>query len=104
MVLLRIALERRFKDPFARLMDQRLTRGLGMNSTALPLPPTLLNRAVQGYGPNGRPIGAPGAVQGPYSWPGAGQIYSSARDMAVFLTANLGELADHHALQDAMRF
>ena len=41
MVLLRIALQRRFNTPFARLMHQRITGPLGMTSTALPLPPTL---------------------------------------------------------------
>ena len=30
-------------------------------------------------------------------------MYASARDMAVFLAANLGELPDHAALQPAMR-
>jgi beta-lactamase class C len=30
-------------------------------------------------------------------------MYASARDMAVFLAANLGELPDHAALQEAMR-
>src|SRR5262249_42145316 len=30
------------------------------------------------------------------------QIYSSARDMAVFLAANLGALPDHRPLQEAM--
>lgn len=102
MVLLRIALERRFKTPFATLMHQRLTGRLAMSSTALPLPRALVSRAVQGYGPNGRPIGEPGGEQGTLDWPGAGQIYSSPRDMAVFLTANLGELTDHRPLQEAM--
>jgi beta-lactamase class C len=87
-VLLRIALERRFKTPFATLMEQRLTKPLAMNATALALPHVLANRAVQGYGPNGRPIGEAGVAQGTFDWPGAGQIYSSPRDMAVFLNPN----------------
>src|SRR6266566_5074253 len=57
MVLLRIALQRRFNTPFAQLMHQRITGPLRMNSTALPLPRDLLGRAVQGYGPAGRAIG-----------------------------------------------
>ena len=48
MVLLRVALERRFNTRFATLMHQRLTGPLGMSSTALPLPRNLLGRAVQG--------------------------------------------------------
>ena len=47
MVLLRVALERRFNTRFAALMRERITAPLGMNSTALPLPRGLLGRAVQ---------------------------------------------------------
>jgi beta-lactamase class C len=53
MVLLRVALERRFNTRFAALMHQRITGPLGMSSTALPLPRDLLGRAVQGYGSMG---------------------------------------------------
>src|SRR5215831_20288394 len=92
MVLLRVALEHRFNMRFAALMHQRLTGPLEMTSTALPLPRDLLDRAVQGYSPKGGPIGRPGMERGTFKWRGSGQIYSSARDMATFLTANLGEL------------
>jgi beta-lactamase class C len=102
MVLLRVALERRFNTQFAALMHQRLTGPLGMSSTALPLPRDLLGRAVQGYGPQGRPIGKPGMEGGTFQWPGSGQIYSSARDMATFLVANLGELPNHRPIENAM--
>jgi len=104
MVLLRVALERRFNTRFAALMHQRLTGPLGMTSTALPLPRDLLGRAVQGYNPSGRPLGRPGMEGGTFEWPGSGQIYSSSRDMATFLTANLGELAGHGPIQNAMAF
>ena len=102
MVLLRIALQRRFNTPFAQLMRQRITGPLGMTSTALPLPRDLLGRAVQGYGPQGQPIGKPGMEGGTFQWPGSGQIYSSARDMATFLAANMGELAGHGPMESAM--
>jgi beta-lactamase class C len=102
MVLLRIALQRRFNTPFARLMHQRITGPLGMTSTALPLPRDLLGRAVQGYGSQGQPIGNPGMEGGAFEWPGSGQIYSPARDMAMFLTANMGELANHGPMENAM--
>jgi beta-lactamase class C len=102
MVLLRVALERRFHTPFATLMRQRLTGPLGMNSTALPLPQALLSRAVQGYGPKGRPLGRPGDEQGVFAWVGAGQIYSSPHDMATFLSANLDELPDQRPIEAAM--
>jgi beta-lactamase class C len=102
MVLLRVALERRFNTRFAALMHQRLTGPLGMTSTALPLPRDLLGRAVQGYNPSGRPLGRPGMEGGTFEWPGAGQIYSSSRDMATLLAANLGELPGHGAIENAM--
>jgi len=39
---------------------------------------------------------------GTFEWPGSGQIYSSSRDMAAFLVANLGELPDHRPIENAM--
>ena len=104
MVLLRIALQRRFNTPFAELMHQRITGPLGMNSTALPLPRDLLARAVQGYNPQGQPLGKPGMEGGTFQWRGSGQIYSSSSDMATFLAANMGELADHGPMESAMAF
>src|SRR5437773_9309750 len=104
MVLLRVALERRFNTRFAALIHQRLTGPLGMTSTALPLPRDLLGRAVQGYGPMGKPVGKPGEEGGTFDWPGSGQIYSSSRDMATFLAANLGEVPGHGPIENAMAF
>src|SRR6266480_4087789 len=103
-VLLRMALERRFNTRFATLRRERITGPLGMSSTALPLPRGLLGRAVQGYSPQGQPSGKPGMEGGAFQWRGSGQIYSSARDMAAFVTANIGELADHGAIESAMAF
>jgi len=95
MILLRLALERRFNEPFATLMKERITGPLGMDSTALKLSPAQRARAVQGYGPLGRAIGQPGiGTSSNMDFAVAGQIFSSPRDMAVFLTANMGELAD----------
>jgi beta-lactamase class C len=102
-VLLRLALDRRFDMPFSALMERRILKPLGMNSTALILPPALKRRAVQGYGPAGRPIGEPGEQQGVLAFPSAGQIHSSARDMATFLAANLGELPNQAPLEQAMK-
>jgi beta-lactamase class C len=104
MVLLRVALERRFNTRFAALMHERITGPLGMSSTALPVPRDLVGRTVQGYGPGGSPIGQPGEEQGTFKWPSAGQIYSSSRDMAVFLAANIGDLAGHGPIENAMAF
>ena len=84
-------------------MKERITGPLGMDSTALQLSPALRARAVQGYGPLGRAIGQPGiGTSSNMDFAVAGQIFSSPRDMAAFLTANMGELPGHRELQDAM--
>src|SRR5207249_2474352 len=60
MVLLQVALERRFNMRFAALMRQRLTGPLGMASTALPLPRGLLGARcarLQLDGQTDRPTG-----------------------------------------------
>jgi beta-lactamase class C len=115
-MLIHLALERRYGVPFDRLMRERLLEPLGLRSTTLPvasvdaarnprgeIPAELARRAAQGYGWDGRPISVPGDLQGYYHWLGTGQMYASARDMAVFLAANLGELPDQAALQAGMR-
>jgi beta-lactamase class C len=102
MVLLRVALERRFNTRFAALMHDQITSPLGMTSTSLPARRDLLGRTVQGYGPGGRPVGRPGDEPGIFKWAGAGQVYSSSRDMATFLAANMGELAGHGPMENAM--
>ena len=111
-VLLQLVLERRFAMPIGELLQQRLLRPLGLSSTVVPaagahgraaLPPDLMQRAVQGYSPEGAPIGAPGDQQTYYDFPGTGQMFSTPRDLAVFLAAHLGELPGHQALQAAMK-
>src|SRR5262249_7597634 len=86
--LLSLALQRRFNTPIAKLMEERLTAPLGMSSTVMPVPtangrgqlaPAFKRRAVQGYNFDAQPVGAPGNQQGPFNWPGTGQLYSSAR-------------------------
>ena len=110
-LLLHVALERRFNRSYAALLEQNLLRPLGLASTMLPAHgresmgaprPSLRRRAVQGYSGKGRPIGKPGNVQGYYHWPGAGQMFSSIRDMAKFMEAQLGELLLDADLQGAI--
>jgi beta-lactamase class C len=110
-ILLQLALERRYGAPIDELIEQRLLRPLGMSSTVLArgddgprgrLPPELRSRAAQGYGINSEPIGAPGDQTGYYHWPGTGQMYSSPRDMVLFLAANLGEQPLERSLREAM--
>jgi len=110
-VLLQLALERRYGAPIDELIEQRLLRPLGMTSTTLPrqddstrgrMSPEHKRRAVQGYSERGEPLREPGSQESYYRWPGTGQMYSSARDMAVFLAANLGELPVERSLREAM--
>src|SRR5215467_9072739 len=110
-VLLQLALERRYGMPIDELIEQRLLRPLGMTSTTLPrqddsargrMSGEHKRRAVQGYSERGEPLGEPGSQESYYRWPGTGQMYSSARDMAVFLAANLGELPVERSLREAM--
>jgi beta-lactamase class C len=111
-VLLQLMLERRYQMPIAELLDRRVIRPLGLASTTVPargpdgraqLPALLMERAVQGYGGNGKPIGLPGDQQTHYDFPGTGQMFSSARDLAAFVAANLDEMPIDPALQQAMR-
>lgn len=109
-MLLHIVLERRFGMPYAELLKERLLEPLGMSSTTLPthrnamaqLPPELMRRVVQNHDENGRRVGKPGNVQSFYHWAGTGQMFSSARDMATFLAAQLGEVAEPAMLPEAV--
>jgi beta-lactamase class C len=81
-----------------------------MSSTTLPthrnamaqLPPELMRRVVQNHDENGRRVGKPGNVQSFYHWAGTGQMFSSARDMATFLAAQLGEVTEPAMLPEAV--
>jgi beta-lactamase class C len=109
-MLLHIVLERRFGMPYAELLKERLLDPLDLSSTRLPphrntvaqLPPELMRRAVQNHDENGRRVGKPGNVQSFYHWPGTGQMFSSARDMATFLAAQLGEVSEPAILPEAV--
>ncbi len=110
-MLLQLVLERRFGTPIGELIDRHLLKPLGMTSTVFgtrgadgrgELSPALMRRAVQGYSKDGEPIGVPGDQEGYYDFPGTEQMFSSARDMATLLAANLGELPIDRALREAM--
>jgi beta-lactamase class C len=110
-IVLQLALERRFGAPIDELIDKRLLRPLGMSATVLArgddsprghLPPELKERAAQGYGDDSEPVGKPGDQTSYYHWPGTGQMYSCAHDMAAFLAANLGEQPAARSLREAM--
>ena len=109
-MLLHIVLERRFGMPYAELLKERLLEPLAMSSTTLPnhrngmaqLPPELMRRVVQNHDENGRRVGKPGNVQSFYHWSGTGQMFSSARDLATFLAAQLGEVNEPALLPEAV--
>jgi len=115
-VLLQLALERRYGRPIGELIEDRILKPLGMNQTFLPergpdnraiMVPELLKRIVQGYSDTGMAIGPPGDQQSYYDFPGTGQMFSSARDLATFVAACIdGEAIDpqlRQALQMTQR-
>jgi beta-lactamase class C len=111
-VLLQLALERRYGRPINELIERRILRPLNMNSTLLPergpdrraiMPPALMQRVVQGYSDNGMPIGPRGNQQGYFEFPGTGQMFTSARDLAIFLAACLGDGVADPQLREALQ-
>ena len=111
-VLLQLALERRYGLPISELIENRILKPLGMNSTLLPergpdnhsiLSPELMQRVAQGYLYNGMPVGAPGDQQSYYDFAGTEQMFSTARDLAIFLDACFGAGAADPQLLDALQ-
>ncbi|MFY9959153.1 serine hydrolase [Bradyrhizobium sp.] len=111
-VLLQLALERRYGLPIGELIENRILKPLGMNSTLLPergpdnnsiLRPELMQRVVQGYLYNGMPIGAPGDQKSYFNFAGTEQMFSSARDLAIFLDACFGAGAADPQLLEALQ-
>lgn len=110
-VLLQLVLERRYGAPIGELIERGVIKPLGLNATLVPergaddraiMPTQLLRRAVQGYSKDGEPIGLPGNQQGLFAFPGTGQMFSSARDLAVLAAAFLGERPVDPPLRDAL--
>jgi beta-lactamase class C len=111
-VLLQLALERRYGRPIGELIENRILMPLGMKSTLLPergpdghsiLTPELIQRAVQGYLYNGMPVGSPGDQHSYFNFAGTEQMFSSARDLAIFLDACLGVRAADPQLLEALQ-
>ncbi|MBR0795375.1 serine hydrolase [Bradyrhizobium jicamae] len=97
-VLLQLVLERRYGIPISALIESRILRPLGMNSTFIPergednrsvAQPAIMQRMVQGYSYQGMPIGPPGNQQSYYDFPGTGQMFSSTHDLGAFIRACL---------------
>lgn len=99
-VLLQLALERRYGTPIGVRIENRILKPLGMNSTLVPergpdnravMAAQFARRTVQGYSADGMPIGPPGNQQSYFDFPGTGQMFSSARDLAILVAASLGD-------------
>jgi beta-lactamase class C len=111
-ILLQLALERRYGKPIGELIDNGVIKPLGMKSTVVPergsdgratMSPEFLGRAVQGYSQAGEPIGLPGNQQGYFDFPGTGQMFSTARDLAVLLAACLDNGSVDPQVWDALQ-
>jgi beta-lactamase class C len=111
-VLLQLALEQRYGRPIHELIESRILKPLGMHSTYLPergpdnraiMPPELLQETVQGYSDQGMPIGPRGDQQSYYDFPGTGQMFSSARDLAILVAACLDGKVSDPQLREALR-
>ena len=111
-VLLQLALERRYGRPISALIEEHILRPLGMNSTLVPergadnhavMSAEFLRRAVQGYSVDGMPIGGPANQQSYFDFPGTGQMFSTARDLALFVVAALNEGAGDPELLKALQ-
>jgi beta-lactamase class C len=110
-VLLQLALERRYGIPVGELIATRILKPLGMNSTVIPergpdhraiMDKASMQRVVQGYSDQGMPIGPPGDQQSYFDFPGTGQMFSSARDLGLFLAACLDGMSADPQLREAL--
>lgn len=111
-VLLQVALERRYGVPIGTLIEERILKPLGMRSTLIPergpdnravMSAQFMERTVQGYSADGKPIGPRGNQQSYFDFPGTGQMFSSARDLAIFAAACLDEDERNSPLQRALQ-
>lgn len=111
-IVLQLVLERALGRPIDELVSRQLLGPLGLESSLIPqrgadgrgrLPPALLQRAVQGYGEDGAPVGLPGDQQTYYDFPGTGQMFSTARDLMRFVAANMDDGPVDPVLAQAMR-
>ena len=111
-VLLQLVLERRYRTPIAKLIESRILTPLSMHATCIPergpgnraiMDDAAMRRVVQGYSDLGSAIGPIGDQQSYFDFPGTGQMFSSARDLATFVAACVdGHSIDPH-LREALR-
>ena len=111
-VLLQLVLERCYRAPIPELIGSRILKPLGMHATFVPergpdkraiMDSATMRRVVQGYSDQGSAIGPPGDQQSYFDFPGTGQMFSNARDLATFVAACVdGRSTDPH-LREALR-
>lgn len=111
-VLLQLVLERCTGKPIHALIQHRILRPLAMEATFIPergadhravMDEAWMQRVVQGYSDQGMAIGPIGSQQSYFDFPGTGQMFSSARDLAAFAAACVdGRAIDPH-LREALR-
>jgi beta-lactamase class C len=111
-VLLQVVLERRYGRPIHELIEERILEPLGMHATFLPergqdnraiMPAELLQETVQGYSDQGVPIGPPGNQQSYFDFPGTGQMFSTVRDLSIFVAACLDGKVSDPQLREALK-
>ena len=85
--LLGILIARHAGRPWPELVRASVTEPLGMKDTAERVPDEARDRLARGHHPNGEPA-PPWPI---YAWAPAGALRSTARDMARFAAASLGE-------------
>jgi beta-lactamase class C len=111
-VLLQVVLERRYGRPIHELIEERILEPLGMHATFLPergqdnraiMPAELLQETVQGYSDQGVPIGPPGNQQSYFDFPGTGQMFSTVRDLSIFVAACLDGKVGDPQLREALK-
>ena len=110
-VLLQLVLERRYRTPIAKLIESRILTPLSMHATCIPergpgnraiMDDAAMRRVAQGYSDRGSAIGPIGDQQSYFDFPGTGQMFSSARDLAAFVAAAVdGRSIDPH-LREAL--
>lgn len=111
-VVLQLVLERCYGKPIHALIQHRILRPLAMEATFIPergadnravMDEAWMQRVVQGYSDQGVAIGPIGSQQSYFDFPGTGQMFSSARDLAAFAAACVdGRAIDPH-LREALR-
>lgn len=111
-VLLQLVLERCYRTPIAKLIESRVLTPLGMHATTIPergpdnraiMDEATTRRVVQGYSDQGTAIGPIGNQQSYFDFPGTGQMFSSARDLATFVATSVDGRAIDPQLRDALR-